>query len=122
VSHWCLAIIHNLNPSSSLLLPLFQCRPSSITFITSGLLSGPLTMWKWFCPSFLSSLLSPPPSTGVQGLALPLEPCPQCWFCFCYFSNSVSVLCPGWPGLQYFCLYCPHNWDDRHAPWCPAFH
>jgi hypothetical protein len=51
---------------------------------------------------------------------LPLEPGAVPFYFRC-FLNSVSHLCPGWPGPQSYLCFIPHSWDDQREPPCPAF-
>jgi hypothetical protein len=65
---------------------------------------------------------------GFELRAMPLlDRCSTPWampqhFCFSYFLNGISLLCPGWPGPQscYLSVLC--KWDDRCTPLCPAFY
>jgi hypothetical protein len=62
-------------------------------------------LWPW-------GLHSMPPAF-LAG-ALPSESHPQP-FCFSYFSNRDSHLCPGQPGPRFYLHFC-QSWDVRYVP------
>jgi hypothetical protein len=62
------------------------------------------------------------PILGFEFRTFHLSPEPYPYPFLLYFSNRVSLLCPGKPGpwSSYLCFSCSR--DDRHAPPCPVFY